>query len=209
MDKTWYLHESVYSDENRGHQNQHDREGFSRTARSQWCGHVATAETRKSSQHKKGLSWFFNRVFYSVQVAAVSGAKTPFTARILICQAALPQDLHEKGCGNRTVTHSPRWQGKTWIQPWIRRQGCSVLNPDTTSLFNLGYLIMQNFRVCISLMKIITIIMCVTDTVGLGYYVLMKCLEEPQMKEKLGEGRLIIRCASQIKTRQEQCCCCY
>lgn len=51
--------------------------------------------------------------------------------------------------------------------------------------------------------------MCVTDTVGLGYYVLMKCLEEPQMKEKLGEGRLIIRCVSQIKTRQEHCCCCY
>lgn len=51
--------------------------------------------------------------------------------------------------------------------------------------------------------------MCVTDTVGLGYYVLMKCLEEPQMKGKLGEGRLIIRCASQTKTRQEHCCCCY
>lgn len=35
--------------------------------------------------------------------------------------------------------------------------------------------------------------MCVTDTVGLGYYVLVKCFEEPQMKGKLGEGRLIIR----------------
>lgn len=33
--------------------------------------------------------------------------------------------------------------------------------------------------------------MCVTDTVGLGYYSLVKCLEEPQMKGKLGEGRLI------------------
>lgn len=51
----------------------------------------------------------------------------------------------------------------------------------------------EYFRVCIRLMKIITIIMCVTDTVGLGYYVLVKCLEEPQMKGKLGEGRLIKR----------------
>lgn len=52
--------------------------------------------------------------------------------------------------------------------------------------------------------------MCVTDTVGLGYYVLVKCLEEPQMKGKLGEGRLIKRHASQIKNRQEHfCCCCY
>lgn len=35
--------------------------------------------------------------------------------------------------------------------------------------------------------------MSVTDTGGLGYYALVKCLEEPQMKGKLVEGRLIIR----------------